>query len=136
MLRPVSGTEFCSDSGTRLLLLFFFELPEHKTPDAMPNVRPEFFEPCDVDGRKGWQWIESVKAYLDWRAGSSWRPMSHRFHPDREYYIHGIRLVIEARSGAYIGNAQRFPAEIRAELEKKPARSARLSAARKRAGAL
>jgi len=52
-------------------------------------------EPFAVDGRKAHQWIASVLAYLDWRAGDSWRPASHRFHPERECYVRAHRVVFQ-----------------------------------------
>src|ERR1051326_9119315 len=36
-----------------------------------------------VDGRSGFQWIKAVISYLDYRAGSGWRPGTHRYHPIR-----------------------------------------------------
>lgn len=51
-----------------------------------------------IDERKGWQWIASAKAYLDYRSGSTWRPARHRFHPEHEYFVRGINLLNQVNS--------------------------------------
>lgn len=50
---------------------------------------------CPFTGRTPIQVVRSVLAYLDWRMGAAWRPLSHRWHADRLYYLDGARLVIE-----------------------------------------
>lgn len=48
---------------------------------------PDSQEPADLDGRSGYQWVQSVLSYLDWRAGLSWRPARERNHPERVKYV-------------------------------------------------
>lgn len=43
------------------------------------------------DRRTGPQWLRSTLAYLEFRAGSSWR--RDRWQPERLYYLDGIRAI-------------------------------------------
>jgi hypothetical protein len=45
------------------------------------------------DQRTGGQWLRSIAAYMDWRAGTSWRRSGDRFHPERLWYVNGIRCL-------------------------------------------
>lgn len=60
-------------------------------PHRLPVHRGGF-----VDGRSGWQWIRSVEHYLSWRAGDGWRPVGHRFHPDRVYCSAALQTLKRA----------------------------------------
>lgn len=96
---PCSVVE-CSEFGTLPWFLRLFLSPLVIFAVPMPTDGEVLYDsggkPFQFDGRKGHQWIASVLAYLDWRAGDSWRPVSHRFHPEREHYIRGHRAVSQA----------------------------------------
>lgn len=66
-----------------------------KENDLEPDTEPRF--PLDawnvVDGRSGYQWIASIKTYLDWRSGLSWRRSGSRFHPEVEHYIRALNFL-------------------------------------------
>ena len=79
----------CSRFGTNPKVLA--ELSRFGNKFWRPMVKGE--EIWDVDGRQGHHWIESVKSYLDWRAGDTWRK---RFDPIREYYVCGYRTLMQA----------------------------------------
>lgn len=65
-----------------------------------PHTRgPMYYGAVTVDGRSGYQWYQSIEAYLLWRAGSSWRPISDRYNPERWYYLDGLRLLHDAYAG-------------------------------------
>lgn len=54
-----------------------------------------------VDGRTGNQWLKSVLAYLDFRAGNAWRRMddgAHRRAPERWEYLDAIRFIESVRN--------------------------------------
>jgi hypothetical protein len=56
------------------------------------------------DTRNGRQWLDSVRGYLLWRAGSDWRRTTskdHRYNDDRWWYLNGCRLVNDLLSGTY-----------------------------------
>ena len=61
-----------------------------------------------VFGRSGFQWIKAVSAYLEFRAGSAWRPESHRFNPVYEHYVECLRVV----HSAYYQNVNWWAASI------------------------
>jgi hypothetical protein len=50
-------------------------------------------EEAERDARSASQWIESVRAYLRWRAGESWRPVTQRYALGRWYYLDGLRAL-------------------------------------------
>jgi hypothetical protein len=54
------------------------------------------------DRRTGGQWLRSVRAYLEFRSGDSWRRGEDRNAPERWYYIDGLRTL----NG--IGQEQRY----------------------------
>lgn len=88
--REFSRLLACSVLGTKLIPLAW--LSRFGTTFLMPNGGGVW----EVDGRGAHQWIASVLAYLEWRAGDSWRQISDRFHPEREYYICGYRTLMQA----------------------------------------
>jgi hypothetical protein len=47
------------------------------------------------DRRSGAQWMRSVRAYLNFRAGDAWRRGTDRWASERWYYIDAIRLLNE-----------------------------------------
>lgn len=49
------------------------------------------------DGRSGWQVLNSAIHYLQWSRGDSWRPASHRFHPEVTYFTGGIQVLLSVR---------------------------------------
>lgn len=57
--------------------------------------------PCavQVEGRNGAEWLKSIQAYLLWRAGVAWRPISRRFDEERQHYLECYRGVYDAQSG-------------------------------------
>jgi len=61
-----------------------YRLPVHKS----------FFE-----GRSDFDWYHSILAYLEFRAGSSWRPVRHRGACVAQAYRDAIRLVTLAFNG-------------------------------------
>lgn len=96
----------CSILGTKLLPLAWLSRFGISVCNPMSNGAP-----WEVDGRKAHQWIASVQAYLEWRAGDSWRPVSQRFHPEREYYVCGYRTLMQAWLGPEPA-AKRLPQPI------------------------
>ena len=44
-----------------------------------------------------------MRGYLEFRSGQSWRPVTHRFHPEQEAYVHAVRVLL----GAWYGNTWR-----------------------------
>ena len=62
-------------------------------PDA---TRLPIHEGGLVDGRSGFQWVKAVIDYLDYRAGSAWRPGTHRYHPVRQHYVECAAIVQHA----------------------------------------
>lgn len=60
---------------------------------------PVYFGAVTVDGRTGTQWLKSVEAYLEWRTGSAWRPLTDRWNPDRWYYLDGLRFLHDVQHG-------------------------------------
>ena len=123
----------CSESGTlaglkTLRLLFTF-----RTSPTMEQGEPSHYRRLPVhfcgmvDGRTGIQWVRSILSYLDWRTGSSWRPLSHRWHPDRWYYLDGYRLVLEAWNTPELAT----PEIVDAIPPKKPAESVPAASAAK-----
>lgn len=71
-----------------------------------------------VDGRMGWQWLVSVKGYLDWRSGRDWHNWRQRkqLRAESEYYSRAIN---------FLNCEVRHFGELRAPA-KKPVASARL----------
>lgn len=65
----------------------------------VPQVRIEPRRPMtdeERDRRSAGQWLRSVRAYLEFRTGDSWRRLSdpeQRWHPDRIYYLDAIRVL-------------------------------------------
>lgn len=54
------------------------------------------------DKRSGAQWLKSVLSYLEYGAGDSWRRLSdpaQRWHPERQWYLSGIRQVRSVLAG-------------------------------------
>jgi hypothetical protein len=45
------------------------------------------------DRRTASQWLRSINAYLEFRAGTAWRRCGDRFHPERLWYVNGIRYL-------------------------------------------
>lgn len=66
------------------------------------------------DGRSGWHLLNSAISYLQFRRGDSWRPASHRFHPEVAYYYAGISLLLFIRARVQVGWTA---AEIRLALD-------------------
>lgn len=69
------------------------------SPAASP-LRPVQIRLDDslLSGRTPSQFLKSVMAYCDWRAGRSWRnssKASERNHPDRDWYLNGMRAVAD-----------------------------------------
>ncbi len=54
------------------------------------------FATRNMSERTALQFIKSVRAYLEWRAGTSWRGLDQRFHPERLYYLRGLATLDEA----------------------------------------
>lgn len=55
---------------------------------------------CDVvDGRTGWQWVQSIRAYLEWRSGAAWRPVSERWHAEKVPYTQAVNWLNEGFNG-------------------------------------
>lgn len=53
-------------------------------------------ESAELSGRTGNQWLRSVSAYLQWRAGEPWRQLGRpdqRNSPARWDYLHAVRLI-------------------------------------------
>lgn len=73
------------------LLLFPGSLPHNWHPSPLGRaVR---------DKRTGLQWVKSVIAYCEWRAGDSWRNLSYadqRSDPERWTYLDAARAVHSA----------------------------------------
>lgn len=54
------------------------------------------------DRRSGSQWLKSIHAYLEFRAGESWRRLespAQRNSPDRWEYLEAIRFLNDLTSG-------------------------------------
>lgn len=65
--------------------------------------RPDLSESTPtIEDRKGWQIVASVRAYLQWRAGDTWRPASHRFHPEKVPYTQAINFLNGAQASAAV----------------------------------
>lgn len=60
------------------------------------------------DSRTPNQFIQSVLAYVDFRAGRAWRPVSHRWHPDRMHWLKVYRII----SFAFDGDARKLGIEL------------------------
>lgn len=54
-------------------------------------------DPDEVDGRDSRQWIDSVVAYLEFRAGKSWRLWRDRKHPDFAIYSDAVIRLFHLR---------------------------------------
>jgi hypothetical protein len=52
----------------------------------------------ELDGRRAHQWVTSIVAYLHWRSGAEWRPLSDRWNPERMDYLRAAYLVKQAFS--------------------------------------
>ncbi|MCI0422767.1 MAG: hypothetical protein L0312_26690 [Acidobacteria bacterium] len=89
LIRQAAYLLACSRFGTNLTFLAY--LSRFANMFLRQMLRDE--EVWEVDGRQGHQIIESVKSYLDWRAGDTWRK---RFDPTREYYVCGYRTLMQA----------------------------------------
>lgn len=97
-LAPVIG--FCSDFGTNppILLDFVFSAVHSAVPLPRHGINHLGLEMSDRerDQRTGSQWLSSVKAYLLFCSGTSWRPARDRFHPVRFAYTSAINWLNEA----------------------------------------
>jgi hypothetical protein len=68
-------------------------------------------EDSERDHRTGDQWLRSVIAYLEFRAGDSWRNLSNqklRNSPVRWEALDAIRLIKEVRYAPVEGLAQKL----------------------------
>jgi len=57
---------------------------------------------AERDRRSGVQWLRSVRSYLEFRGGESWRRLSdpeQRWHPERLVYLDGIRAITTILAG-------------------------------------
>lgn len=69
---------------TSVLVLAAVLLPFRATVDGLQR------------GRTGKQLYRSVCAYLEWRAGITWRDSSQRFDAERLYYLNGLSTLTQA----------------------------------------
>lgn len=76
--------------------------------------RPARWQPMDDaerDRRSGREWLRSIRTYLEFRSGSSWRSLTnpaHRWDPERLWYLDGLREV----SSLIAGRTQALPLRI------------------------
>lgn len=103
------------------------------------SVADSWYMGSDRDGRTSDQWLRSVGAYLEWRAGECWRNLArpeHRNSLERWEYLAAARLVDDVRHGEPQRMALALPvlsplpspsrAEIRLALEPRAALVERL----------
>lgn len=67
---------------------------------------------AERDARSGDQWLLSIRSYLEWRAGKSWRQIhrkGERWNSLRWHYLGGIRLLNEIRYQPEPGPALALP---------------------------
>lgn len=97
--------------------------PQYIEPVSPPVVQPLWI----VDGRNGWDWKQSVLAYLDYRSGSAWRSVLQT-KQDYDYQIY-------ARAKYEVNNAWSQPdppTEYEKVCPKKPPQSVKDAAAASR----
>lgn len=78
-------------------------------------------ECAEYTGRTGAQWIRSIIAYLEFRAGEPWRNRNnscHRLSPDRLEYLEALRLISGLLSPAgipekFVANGRKPPVIVR-----------------------
>jgi hypothetical protein len=93
----------------QLNLFHWWNAYPEEEPFGTPAHRLPVHEDGFVCGRSGFQWVQSIIAYLAWREGAAWRPESHRFNPVREHFVECVSIV----QRAYFGNARWFNASNR-----------------------
>lgn len=83
----------------------------HLGTDSILPCRLSGMDDSERDCRTGSQWMRSVKAYLSWRAGESWRRSSGRWAPERWAYLDALRLL----NGIGLAFASPTPTSCRAD---------------------
>lgn len=74
--------------------------PRFSQPRTFPNPLPAsqyayllFMDDAERDRRSGGQWLRSVRAYLEFMAGTAWRRYADRFSPEYLWYLNGVRAL-------------------------------------------
>ena len=65
-------------------------------PDPSPAAQYAYLhhmEDAERDRRSAGQWLRSIKAYLEFTAGTAWRRSADRFNPEYRCYIDAIRAL-------------------------------------------
>jgi hypothetical protein len=84
--------------------------PNYRKKSSLSSLLLPKSAAWQVDGRTGLQWLNSVKAYLKWRSGDSWRRMSdlqQRNAAERWNYLDALRLITDVSYSDTVDSEQK-----------------------------